>query len=283
MTTGRGAGGGEPLFGLILTPAILVAGSGLLWWLVGMRPLDSIEARSLNATVLVDALLTHLVLSVAATGAVIILGIPLGVLLSRPGARGVRSMAMPLLNLAQALPTIGVLVLIAVATGTLGFGAALIGLILCSIIPVVLNTVTGMLGVSAAAIEAATGIGYTQWQRILHIEFPLATPTIFAGLRTALVMNVASATLGAYINAGGLGTIIVAGLANNRPIVQVSGAALTAIAALAIDYLIGLAQPSLTRGRRVHAARPTTSHLPQSNPPARAGGLPTIETRKSNA
>jgi osmoprotectant transport system permease protein len=88
-------------------------------------------------------------------------------------------------------------------------------------------------------------MGFSRWQVLRKLELPLAVPVILAGVRTALVINVGTATLVTYINAGGLGDIIVAGMSTNRVLVQLIGAALTAVLALLIDYLAGIAEDLL--------------------------------------
>jgi osmoprotectant transport system permease protein len=88
-------------------------------------------------------------------------------------------------------------------------------------------------------------MGMSSWDVLRRIELPLAVPVVAAGVRTALVINVGSATLVTYINAGGLGDIIAAGLSTNRLSIQLVGAGLTAVLALLIDYLAGIAEDLL--------------------------------------
>jgi osmoprotectant transport system permease protein len=143
------------------------------------------------------------------------------------------------------VPTIAILVLLAVGFMFLGFQAAIVGLVLYAIIPVLLNTMVGLEQVDENVLEAGRGMGFSRWQVLRKLELPLAVPVILAGVRTALVINVGTATLVTYINAGGLGDIIVAGMSTNRVLVQLIGAALTAVLALLIDYLAGIAEDLL--------------------------------------
>jgi osmoprotectant transport system permease protein len=94
-------------------------------------------------------------------------------------------------------------------------------------------------------LEAGRGMGMSSWTVLWRLELPLAVPVILAGIRTALVINVGTAALVTYINAGGLGDIIVAGLSTNRFTIQIVGAGLTAVLALAVDYLAGIAEDLL--------------------------------------
>lgn len=212
---------------------------------VQSRELDSIEARSLNAGTILTALQGHVVLTAVSTLVTLVISVPLGVLLTRPFTRMVRPYIIGVLTVLQAVPTIAILVLLAVAFLFLGFQAAIVGLVLYAIIPVLLNTMVGLEQVDDNVMEAGRGMGFSRWQVLLKLELPLAVPVILAGVRTALVINVGTATLVTYINAGGLGDIIVAGMSTNRILVQLIGAALTAVLALFVDYIAGIAEDLL--------------------------------------
>ncbi|TFD54080.1 ABC transporter permease [Cryobacterium frigoriphilum] len=226
-------------------PAILALVCLGLYLYVTAQQLDSIESRALTATALGTAVWQHLQLTAVSTVITLAIAVPLGVLLTRPFARRLRPYLLTLLTLAQAVPTIAVLVLLAVAFLFLGFQAAVVGLVLYAIIPVLLNTMVGLEQVDESVLEAGRGMGMSAFGVLRHLELPLSVPIILAGVRTALVINVGTATLTTYINAGGLGDVIVAGLSTNRVLVQVVGAVLTAVLALLIDYLAGLAEDFL--------------------------------------
>lgn len=233
------------LTGYVLMPAILAAACLALYLYVGSHDLDSIESRSLNAPRLVQAIWEHIQLTAVSTVLTLVIAIPLGVVLTRPFTRRIRPYLLTLLTLGQAVPTIAVLVLLAVAFLFLGFKAAIVGLVLYAIIPVLLNTMVGLEQVDPAVLEAGRGMGMSKATVLRRLELPLSIPIMLAGVRTALVINVGTATLTTYINAGGLGDIIVAGLSTNRVLVQIVGAALTAVLALLIDYLAGIAEDFL--------------------------------------
>jgi osmoprotectant transport system permease protein len=216
-----------------------------LYVYVSSQELDSIEARSLNTSAITSAVWRHLQLAFVSTVFVILIAIPLGVLLTRPFARRLRPALITVANIGQAVPTIGVLALLAVAFLFLGFWAAIVGLVAYAILPVLLNTMVGLEQVDDSILEAGRGMGISKFGVLRRIELPLAVPIMLAGVRTALVINVGTATLATYINAGGLGDIIVAGLATNRVPVQVTGAVLTGVLALLIDYLAGIAEDVL--------------------------------------
>lgn len=227
--------------GYLLMPLVLAAVCLGLYLYVSAQDLDTIEARSLNAAALGAATWRHVQLAAVSTVITLVIALPLGVLFTRQFTRHYRSAIIAVLTLGQAVPTIAILVLLAVAFLFLGFQAAIVGLVLYAIIPVLLNTMVGLEQVDGAVLEAGRGMGMSRLGVLWRLEMPLAVPVILAGVRTALVINVGTATLVTYINAGGLGDIIVAGLSTNRVLIQVVGAALTAVLALLIDYLAGVA------------------------------------------
>lgn len=233
------------LSGYLFMPVFLALVCVALYLYVTSQELDTIEARSLNATTLASALWRHIELAVVSTIFVILIAVPFGVLLTRPFTRRYRSILLAVANIGQAVPTIGVLALLAVAFLFLGFTAAVVGLVAYAVLPVLRNTMVGLEQVDENILEAGRGMGLSKLGVLLRLELPLAVPIILAGVRTALIINVGTATLAAYINAGGLGTIIVAGLSTNRFSVQLTGAVLTAVLALLIDYLASIAEDVL--------------------------------------
>lgn len=233
-------------WGRYLTMPLVLAGVCLALFLyVQSQTLDTIEARALSPARLSTAIWQHVQLAAVSTVFTLLIAVPLGVLLSRRFTRRIRPVIITILTLGQAVPTIAILVLLAVAFLFLGFPAAILGLVLYAIVPVLLNTIVGLEQVDGTVLEAGRGMGMSRGTVLRRLELPLAVPVILAGIRTALVINVGTATLVTYINAGGLGDIIVAGLTTNRFVVQLVGAVLTAVLALLIDYLAGIAEDIL--------------------------------------
>lgn len=233
-------------WGRYFTMPLVLAGVCLALFLyVQSHTLDTIEARALSPARLSTAIWQHVQLATVSTVFTLLIAVPLGVLLSRRFTRRIRPVIITILTLGQAVPTIAILVLLAVAFLFLGFPAAILGLVLYAIVPVLLNTIVGLEQVDGTVLEAGRGMGMSRGTVLRRLELPLAVPVILAGIRTALVINVGTATLVTYINAGGLGDIIVAGLTTNRFVVQLVGAVLTAVLALLIDYLAGIAEDML--------------------------------------
>ncbi|WP_152366146.1 ABC transporter permease [Microlunatus speluncae] len=237
--------GRRSLAGYLVRPILVVVTCAAIAVVLAVTPMDSLEARALALPNLLSAVWEHIQLTFASTVLVVLIAIPLGILFSRRRLRVIRPPLIGLLNLGQAVPTIGVLVLLAVGFAFLGFGAAIIGLVIYAIIPVMLNTIVGLQQVDPAVLESGRGMGLSARQVLFGIELPLSVPIILAGVRTALVINVGTATLASYINAGGLGRILVAGMSTNRLLVQIISAVLTAVLALLIDYLAGVAEDLL--------------------------------------
>jgi osmoprotectant transport system permease protein len=211
---------------------------------VSTRPLDSIEERRVNPEFIRIAAVEHLTLTLASTLLVLIIAVPVGILLTRPFARRISGPAVTVFNIGQAVPSIGVLVLLAIVWG-IGFWPAVVALVAYSALPVLRNTMIGLQQVDESVIEAGRGMGMSKADVLRRIELPLAVPVILTGLRTALVINVGTATLAALVNAGGFGGIIITGLVQNRPLVTIVGSVLTAVLALLIDYLGRLAEEVL--------------------------------------
>ena len=181
----------------------------------------------------------HLVLVFISTALAVLVGVPLGILLTRK-----KSLQTPVLGIANILQTIpslalfGLLIPIAYIGG-IGAKTAIIALVLYSLLPIIRNTATGIAGVDAKIKEAATAMGMTDWQILKRVELPLALPVILTGVRVAVVIAVGVATIAAAVGAGGLGTYIFRGLRQNDNNLLLAGAISSAILALAADFALG--------------------------------------------
>jgi osmoprotectant transport system permease protein len=213
-----------------------------LW--VDSRHLDTIAHRSLTSTALRDAIGQHAKLCAVGIGLTLVIALPLGVLLTRRGWRLLMPVALGLANIGQATPAIGVLALLVILYG-IGFKVGVISLVAYCVLPVLRNTIAGIEGVDPQLLDAARGQGMSRLQVLLHVELPLAVPVMLAGVRTALVFAVGVATLATFVNAGGLGDLIVAGIKTQRETVMVTGAAVTACFALTVDWLAEIAERAL--------------------------------------
>jgi len=232
------------LLGYLVTPAVLAVVLLALYLYVNSRPLDSIEERRVNLPFIVDSVIRHVQLTAVSTLLVLLIAIPVGILLTRPFARPITGPMVAVFNIGQAVPSIGLLVLLAIGWG-IGFWPVIVALVAYSALPVLRNTMIGLTQVDAAVVESGRGMGMSKLGVLTGIELPLAVPVILTGLRTALVINVGTATLAALVNGGGLGEIIVAGIVTARDLVTIVGSVLTAVLALFIDYLGRIAEDVL--------------------------------------
>ena len=197
----------------------------------------------------------HLVLSGGALAVAVIVGMPIGLALGH--ARRGAFVAINVANIGRAVPS---LALMAIALPFLGIhtGPALVALILLGIPPILTNTFAGVSGVDADAVEAARGMGMRETEIVRRVELPLAAPVIVAGIRIAAVQVVATATLAAVIAGGGLGRLIVDGIAVSDEVRVFAGALAVAALAVATELSLGALERRLvSRGARGTAAAQT--------------------------
>ncbi|MFW6264948.1 MAG: ABC transporter permease [Bacillota bacterium] len=165
----------------------------------------------------------------------IIIGISIGIILSRTGYKKFESISMYIVGLGQTIPSLAVLALSMSILG-IGMKPAIFALTIYSVFPIARNTLSGLSSVSSDMIDAAKGLGIPPWKILWQIEIPNSLAVIIAGVRTALVINIGTAALGAVIGAGGLGDQIFKGISFLNPWIMLSGAIPTAILALLGDY-----------------------------------------------
>jgi len=189
----------------------------------------------------------HVGLVLASLAAAALAGIPLGV-----SAAKLRALAQPVLalvGLVQTVPALALLAFLIPVTGTIGLWPALIALFLYALLPIVRNTHAGLAAVPGGLRQAALALGLRPRTVLAKIELPLAAPTILAGVKTSAVMNVGTATIAAFVGAGGFGERIAQGLALNDDVMLLAGALPAAALALLVHALFELAERALTRRR----------------------------------
>ncbi|WP_426104128.1 glycine betaine ABC transporter substrate-binding protein [Massilia sp. TSP1-1-2] len=177
----------------------------------------------------------HLLLVAAAVVLACLIGIPLGILAAL--APRLRQVVLGAAGVLQTVPSLALLAILISLLGKIGSVPALIALVVYALLPVVRNTCTGILGVPAGMRLAAQALGLSPGQRLLHVELPLALPVILAGVKTAAVMSVGTATIAAFIGAGGYGERITIGLALNDNAMLLAGAIPAALLALLTQAL----------------------------------------------
>ncbi|MDO0933535.1 ABC transporter permease [Streptomyces sp. DG2A-72] len=226
---------------LTFLPVVLIAVLLATWLWFEQADLDPLSENALSDGQVSKALWQHIELTVISTFFVLIIAIPLGILLTRKAMRKATPVAMAVANMGQATPAIGLLALLVIWLG-IGRKAALIGIIVYAILPVLSNTIAGLKANDPTLLEAARGIGMSPLGVLSRVELPLAVPLILAGVRTALVLNVGTATLATFGGGGGLGVLITTGITNQRMPVLMLGSVLTVVLALLVDWLASLAE-----------------------------------------
>jgi len=189
--------------------------------------------------------LEHLFLVGVAISIAVLLGIPLGILITRQ-----TRLRQPILGIANILQTIPSLALFGLLIplpiiGGIGAVPAIVSLILYSLLPIIRNTYTGIAGIDNSIREAGRGMGMTDKQLLLQVEIPLALPVILAGVRVATVIAIGVATIAAAIGAGGLGVFIFRGIAVVNDQLILAGAVPAALIALVADFIIGWLEKKL--------------------------------------
>ena len=227
----------RPGIRLWLTPLLLAAAAvAVVVWGRG-GALDAGEAAVLSGANLTLHTREHVVLSLVSTGLAVLVAVPAGIAVTRPALRRLAPPVLFVANVGQTVPTVAVLALMFTVTG-IGFRTAVLGLWAYSLLPVLRNTLAGLEGVDRAVVEAARGMGMSPAQVLLRVELPLAWPVLVAGIRTAAVVNVGTAALATFVGAGGLGAVIQVGIDNQRNRILYVGASLTALLALAADWVV---------------------------------------------
>ena len=256
----------EQAIEIFAIPVIVAVGFALYAWWRNTASLDSVELSSLEWAAVWLALGEHVKLTLVSAVIVVFVGVPLGIMLTRPRFRAAAPAVVGIANAGQAAPAIGLIVLLFIwlsgqgwflsfstATGkipflpdTVGFSVAVIALSLYAILPVLRNTITGLQGIDPTLVEAGRGVGMSNFAVLRRVELPLAIPVIMAGVRIAVVMNIGITAIATYIGAGGLGAFISRGISQTDSRQLITGALAVSLLAIAADYLLLWAQHKLT-------------------------------------
>jgi osmoprotectant transport system permease protein len=196
---------------------------------------------------ILTALGQHLVLCLSSIGIGFVIALALGIACARRPR--LYAFALGVTGLIFVIPSLALFALLIPLLG-LGMKPAIVGLTSYSLLILLRNVVTGLRGIPREILDAADGMGYSSWQRLIAIELPLAAPLIVAGIRIALVTAIGIATVAAFIDAGGLGTIILLGIDQTYTEKILVGGLLTALLATSFDLLLSYAENALRRWQR---------------------------------
>lgn len=196
-----------------------------------------------NKDQIISLTIEHVKLTAIAVGIAILIGVPLGILISY-----VKKLNKPILGIANVVQAIPSMALLGFAIPFLGIGTlpAVVMVILYSLLPIIKNTYTGVQSIDADIIEASRGIGLTKSQILMKVQIPLALPVIMAGIRISAVTAVGLMTMAAFIGGGGLGFLVFSGIRTVNNYQILAGAVPACILALLVDYLVGLVEKLVT-------------------------------------
>lgn len=194
----------------------------------------------------------HIELCAISIGLALLIAIPLGIVIA--AFPGMRTPTLVVLGAVYTIPSLAFLAFLIPSFG-LGTQPAIIVLSAYAQLALVRNIQAGLSGVDRDVLEAASGAGMTSWQSLVRVRLPLALPVLIAGLRIATVSTISLATITAWINAGGLGTLLFNGIAFNRPSMILAGTVAITALALSADLLLRFIERMTPASRALHSVR----------------------------
>jgi osmoprotectant transport system permease protein len=202
-----------------------------------------------NLNLIIRLTIEHIKITFFAVSISTIIGVMIGIFITR-----YRKASTPIIGLSGIIYTIPSLALFGMLIPFTGIGMkpALIALILYSQLALIRNTYVGIVNIDPVIREAGEGLGMTSWQFLRMVEIPMALPIIMAGIRTAAVMNIGTATIAAYIGAGGLGWLIFRGIASVNTEQILAGAIPVSLLAIGVDYFFLILERILTPKGLIH-------------------------------
>lgn len=189
-------------------------------------------------------LLEHIYLTFIAILMISIIGITLGIIMTRNST--LANIIMTLVNFIYTIPSIALFGFFVSITG-IGFKSALIALVIYGLLPIIRNTYVGIREVDPFLIESAIGMGTTNYQLLYKVQLPLALPVIFAGFRTMIIMTIALGAIASFIGAGGLGVAIWRGITTYYPEMTFAGSMLVALLAIIVDFLLARIEKTIQK------------------------------------
>lgn len=221
---------------------VLIANSA--WWETALRFLFPDQRLVLHPRSSLLVLVgEHMLLVGLSSALAVLIGVPLGMWVTRPSGSSFLPIVTDLTSLGQSFPPIAVLVL---AVPVMGFGLepTVLALFLYGLLPVVRNTIIGLQTVPGDMMDAAYGMGMGRVTTLVRVEVPLALPVIVAGIRISVVINIGTAMIGAVIGAGGLGSPVIAGMTQYNTAFVLEGAVPAAMLAVLVDQLLANVEKS---------------------------------------
>ncbi|CAN5900827.1 ABC transporter permease [soil metagenome] len=226
-------------------PVVVAIACGLMYFYVQGRELDSIEGRLITARNIQRFAFDQITISLWATAFTLLIAIPLGIMLTRPWARRAAAYVVAIANVGQGMPAVGLIFLAFIIISRNPPRAAIIAMVAYAVLPVLRGTMVGLQQVDRDVVKAARGMGMSKLAVLGRVELPLAVPILLTGVRTALVLTVATSVLGGFVGAGTFGQLIVGGFAQSRMLAVAVGSLGAASLAIMADWAGGIAEDFL--------------------------------------
>ena len=224
---------GDPL------PWLILALAGFIFLMPLLRPLFAAAFPAIHPPIydsdsFFDLFLSHAEIVLASSLAAIAIALPAGIFVTRPAGRDFRGAVDAIGTIGQTFPPVA---LLAIAVPVMGYGAmpTFLALTIYGLLPILVNTVAGLTAVPATIREAAAGIGLTPLQILTRVELPLAAPVIIAGIRTSVIINIGTATIGSTVGTVTLGTPIIDGLVADKLPYIIQGGVIVGLFAIVTD------------------------------------------------
>jgi osmoprotectant transport system permease protein len=216
------------------------------WWAAVLaRLFPSLPQTIFPSATVADLVGQHLQIVLLSSALTLVVGIPLGIWVTRPSGEDFRELVAAAVDFGQTFPPIAVLALMMPFLG-LGLAPTVSALFLYGLFPVVSSTVAGLDAVPAAVLDAARGMGMGRWRILLAVELPLAARVIMGGVRTSVIVNIGTATVAAAAGVGGLGSPIYSGINLQNGAFVLEGAAAAAMLAVLADALLAQIERAVT-------------------------------------
>lgn len=180
----------------------------------------------------------HLVISFFVIALSVAITVPLAIYMTKIKSERIRNIIFNIANIFQTIPTIALLAIMIPFLG-IGFKPSVVALLLYALLPLLRNTYTGIKSIDPSIVEAAKGMGFSTYQRLFKVEFPVALPYVMSGIRVTSVYIISWTTLAALIGGGGLGDLILAGIGYNDTNMIFTGTLIAILIALLLDFCLG--------------------------------------------
>lgn len=235
----------------IVLISLLALCVGITIWITNLEWVKEGVYKPFSWGDLLNCTQVHLKLVALSEAIAIAIGVPLGILVTRPGFKWLSPPIIGGASIGQSIPSLAVVAIMAPLLG-FGFQSAIVALVIYGLLPILRNSYAGIMNINPAMVEAARGMGMTRIQIASKIELPLALPVIMTGIRISTVITVGTAELAALVGAGGLGEITLTGVYTQQVLLILQGAAPTAALAIALGFILERIESWMTsRGLKV--------------------------------